>query len=189
MSPDLPLERHRQCRTRPIMRASPPSSFADWRLKVDGLVARPLSLSLDQIRRMPRRTQITRHDCVEGWSAIGKWTGVPLSLILDAAGLQDDARYIVFHCVDRYRRPALLREHRPGRRLPPADHPRLGHERPAAPGRQRRAAAAQGRAPARLQAGQISCSGSRRSTSLAGLYGGKGGYWEDSNDYEWYAGI
>jgi len=49
------------------------SGFASWRLAVDGLVERPLSLSMEQIRRMPTRSQITRHDCVEGWSAIGKW--------------------------------------------------------------------------------------------------------------------
>jgi len=77
-------------------------AFADWRLAVDGLVARPLSLALAQIRQMPRRTQITRHDCVEGWSAIGKWTGVPLATLLDAAGLRQEARYIVFHCADLY---------------------------------------------------------------------------------------
>lgn len=75
--------------------------FANWRLRVDGLVQRPLSLSLEQIRAMPLRTQITRHDCVEGWSAIGKWHGVPLGLLLNAAGLRDGARYIVFHCADR----------------------------------------------------------------------------------------
>ena len=53
------------------------NNFADWRLRVDGLVARPLDLSLADLRALPQRTQITRHDCVEGWSAIGKWQGVP----------------------------------------------------------------------------------------------------------------
>src|SRR5690242_8155251 len=57
-------------------------NFANWRLRIDGMVARPLSLSVAEIRRLPARTQITRHDCVEGWSAIGQWTGVPLSLLL-----------------------------------------------------------------------------------------------------------
>jgi DMSO/TMAO reductase YedYZ molybdopterin-dependent catalytic subunit len=76
--------------------------FADWRLTVDGLVQRPLSLSLAQVQQLPRRTQITRHDCVEGWSAIGKWTGAVLGPLLDAAGLREEARYIVFHCMDRY---------------------------------------------------------------------------------------
>ena len=56
--------------------------FADWRLTVDGLVARPLSLTLPQLRALPMRTQITRHDCVEGWSAIGQWTGVTLRDLL-----------------------------------------------------------------------------------------------------------
>src|SRR3546814_11241995 len=53
------------------------------------------------IRAMPQRTQITRHDCVEGWSAIGRWTGVQLHRILEAAGVKDGARYIVFRCADR----------------------------------------------------------------------------------------
>src|SRR3546814_14296787 len=53
-----------------------------------------------QIRQMPLRSQITRHDCVEGWSAIGKWTGVPLKLLLSAARMKDNARYVIFHCAD-----------------------------------------------------------------------------------------
>src|SRR3954452_19094195 len=76
--------------------------FANWRLAVEGLVARPLSIPIQAIRSLPHRTQITRHDCVEGWSAIGKWHGVPLSRILDAAGLSTRARYLVFHCADRF---------------------------------------------------------------------------------------
>ena len=59
--------------------------FADWRLEVTGLVEKPLSLTRDQLMAMPSRTQITRHDCVEGWSCIAKWTGTPLSLVLDEA--------------------------------------------------------------------------------------------------------
>jgi DMSO/TMAO reductase YedYZ molybdopterin-dependent catalytic subunit len=74
--------------------------FADYRLVVDGLVERPLSLSLADLRAQPSRTQITRHDCVEGWSSIGKWTGARLGPLLDQAGLKKDARYIVFHCAD-----------------------------------------------------------------------------------------
>ena len=67
--------------TRPIQRCGR-ENFADWRLAIDGLVARPLSLSLADLRSMPARTQITRHDCVEGWSAIGKWTGPRLKPLL-----------------------------------------------------------------------------------------------------------
>jgi DMSO/TMAO reductase YedYZ molybdopterin-dependent catalytic subunit len=76
------------------------SGFADYRLKIDGLVARPLELSLAQIRELPSRSQITRHDCVEGWSAIGEWTGVQLSTLLQMAGLGNGTQYIVFHCAD-----------------------------------------------------------------------------------------
>ncbi len=71
--------------------------FASWRLVVDGLVERPASYSLAELHRLPARTQITRHDCVEGWSAIGEWTGTPLSLLLRAAGMKQDARFVVFH--------------------------------------------------------------------------------------------
>ena len=79
------------------------SGFADWTLAVDGLVARPLALSLAALRALPQRSQITRHDCVEGWSAIGKWQGPQLSRVLALAGVQPGARFIVFHCADRYR--------------------------------------------------------------------------------------
>ena len=74
--------------------------FADWRFKVGGLVKKQLSLSLQDIRAFPSRTQITRHDCVEGWSSIGKWTGAALSHVLEEAGVSDDARYVVFYCAD-----------------------------------------------------------------------------------------
>ncbi|MDZ4370971.1 MAG: molybdopterin-dependent oxidoreductase [Phenylobacterium sp.] len=75
-------------------------NFADYRLVVDGLVERALALSMAEVRALPSRTQITRHDCVEGWSSIGKWKGARLSALLDRAGLKPEARYIVFHCVD-----------------------------------------------------------------------------------------
>jgi DMSO/TMAO reductase YedYZ molybdopterin-dependent catalytic subunit len=77
------------------------SNFADFRLTVDGLVKKPLALTLDEVKAMPSRTQITMHSCDTGWSAIGKWTGVPLGALLQAAELMGDARYIVFHCLDR----------------------------------------------------------------------------------------
>lgn len=74
--------------------------FAGYRLQVTGLVDKPLSLSLNELRQMPSRTQITRHDCVEGWSCIAQWTGVQLSRVLDRAGIKPAARYVVFHCYD-----------------------------------------------------------------------------------------
>src|SRR4051812_7818772 len=78
------------------------SVFADWRLSVEGLVARPLSFSLADLKRLAARTQITRHTCEEGWSAIAKWTGVPLSAILDAAGVLPGARYVLSHSYDDF---------------------------------------------------------------------------------------
>lgn len=75
--------------------------FRDWRLQVTGLVQRPASFTLDEIRQMPSRTQITMHACDEGWSAIGKWTGVPLGWLLDRLGVMPTARYVVFHALDK----------------------------------------------------------------------------------------
>ncbi len=71
-------------------------NFLDWRLSVDGLVARPASFSLDELQRMPRNDQITLHVCEEGWSFIAEWTGVRLSYLLDLVGLSPNARYVVF---------------------------------------------------------------------------------------------
>jgi DMSO/TMAO reductase YedYZ molybdopterin-dependent catalytic subunit len=75
--------------------------FRDWKLRVHGLVDRPLALSLAQLQSLPSRTQITMHACDEGWTAVGQWTGVPLAQVLSASGLRPGARYIVFHCLDK----------------------------------------------------------------------------------------
>jgi DMSO/TMAO reductase YedYZ molybdopterin-dependent catalytic subunit len=74
--------------------------FEDWRLTVDGLVARPLSLSLGELKQFPSRTQITHQACEEGWSFIAEWTGVPLSHVLNLAGVSAGARYVVFFPFD-----------------------------------------------------------------------------------------
>jgi len=76
------------------------NGFKDWRVTVDGLVEKPLSLSLDDLKRFPQRTQITRHDCVEGWSCIGEWSGPQLRNILAIARPKPNANYAVFHCAD-----------------------------------------------------------------------------------------
>ena len=70
--------------------------FADWRLNVDGLVARPLSFSVSDVKSFPQRTQITHLACEEGWSYIAQWTGAPLSHILEVAGAAPQARYVVY---------------------------------------------------------------------------------------------
>jgi len=164
------------------------ANFADWRLAVDGLVARPLTLSLAQVRAMPHRTQITRHDCVEGWSAIGQWTGVPLKLLLDAAGLRSSARYLVVHCADLYGGVPYYESID----LIDGLHPQTiiawalnGQLLPVGNG-----------APLRLrverQLGYKHAKYVERIEAVATLAGhgrGKGGYWEDSHDYAWYAGI
>ncbi|SKB28683.1 molybdopterin-dependent oxidoreductase [Sphingopyxis flava] len=162
--------------------------FADWRVAVRGLVARPLMLSMADIRAMPQRTQITRHDCVEGWSAIGEWTGVQLSRVLAAAELKGSARYIVFRCADRigaaeyYESCDLIDALHPQTILAWALNRQL---LPIANG-----------APLRLrierQLGYKHAKYLRAIEAVASLEkvgAGKGGYWEDRVDYEWYAGI
>lgn len=75
-------------------------AFADWRLAVEGRVAAPRTFSLADLQRLASRSQITRHTCEEGWTAIGEWTGVPLRVVLDAAGVLPTARFAVFHSYD-----------------------------------------------------------------------------------------
>lgn len=74
--------------------------FADWRLSVEGLVARPGAFSLADLKQLPSRTQITRHTCEEGWSAIAEWTGVQLSHVLEAVGIMPEARFVTFYSYD-----------------------------------------------------------------------------------------
>ena len=76
------------------------NAFVDWRLSVEGSVARPGSYSLSQLRRFPARTQITRHTCEEGWSAIAEWTGVSLRDVLQSAGMLPSARFVQFYAFD-----------------------------------------------------------------------------------------
>lgn len=79
-------------------------NFESYRLTVKGMVDREVSFSLAELRNMPSRSQITRHDCVEGWSCIAKWTGTPLGPILDMAGVKPQARFCVYHCFDNIQR-------------------------------------------------------------------------------------
>lgn len=75
-------------------------AFGDWQLSVEGRVAKPRTFSLAELKKLPSRTQITRHTCEEGWTAIGQWTGVQLSLVLEAAGILPAARFVVFYSYD-----------------------------------------------------------------------------------------
>ncbi len=74
--------------------------FADWRLSIEGRVARPASYTLADLQRFPARTQITKHTCEEGWSAIAQWTGVPLRNVLQAVGVLPEARFVNFYAYD-----------------------------------------------------------------------------------------
>lgn len=166
------------------------NDFADYRLQVRGLVAAPLSLSLAQLRALPSRTQITRHDCVEGWSCIGKWRGAKLGALLDLARPLPSARYVVFRCADsldgdasRYYESIHLHE---------AHHPQsiLAYDM-----NDRVLDVAHG-APLRLRVERKL--GYKHAKyvlavelvdSLAGIGRGKGGYWEDDQGYQWHGGI
>lgn len=162
--------------------------FVNWQLQVGGLVRAPHAFSLAQLRAYPARTQITRHDCVEGWSAIGQWTGVPVGTLLDEVQLQDDARYVVFHCADDF----SGRPYYESIDLVDAFHPQTilaygmnGGDLPMAHG-----------APLRLrverQLGYKQAKyvmGVEAVASLLAIGRGKGGFWEDAGSYDWYAGI
>lgn len=187
MSPRFRTNGNRTANT-PEYQALAANRFTDWRLTVDGLVTRPLSLSLAQLQSLPQRAQITRHDCVEGWSAIGKWQGPRLETILNLAGLRDTARYIVFHCADRfgaapyYESIDLIDAFHPQTIMAWAMNDRMleiGHGAPLRLRVERQLGYKHAKFVMRIEA----------TASLAGIGGGKGGYWEDSNGYEWYAGI
>jgi DMSO/TMAO reductase YedYZ molybdopterin-dependent catalytic subunit len=164
------------------------AGFANWQLQVSGLVEKPLSLSLDALRALPQRTQITRHDCVEGWSAIGEWTGPQLSTLLDEAVLKPEAKFIVFRCADNLRG----QDYYESVDLIDAFHPqtiiahRLNGEplpvKNGAPLRMRIERQLGYKHPKYLTAIEAVA-------SLDGIAGGKGGYWEDRSGYQWYAGI
>jgi len=74
--------------------------FSDWRLRVDGLVARPSTFSLVELKRLPSRSQITHQACEEGWSFIAEWSGVPLSYILNLVGVRPEGKWVVFFAFD-----------------------------------------------------------------------------------------
>ncbi len=168
------------------------NGFADWKLEVRGLVETPMAFSLADLRAMPAREQITRHDCVEGWSCIGKWKGVQLARVLEMVRLQPEARYILFRCADdlentsdgsgRYYETHALED---------AFHPQTilaydmnGEKLPIAYG-----------APLRLRTertlGYKMAKYIMRIEAIAtfaNIGGGKGSFWADRG-YDWYAGI
>ncbi|HEY5339502.1 MAG TPA: molybdopterin-dependent oxidoreductase [Candidatus Aquilonibacter sp.] len=163
-------------------------AFRGFKLVVDGAVEKRQVIPLEALAHMQQTTQITRHDCVEGWSVVAKWSGVRLSNVLDLVQPRKDARYVVFHCMDKddqgtpyyesldmheARHPQALLALRMNDRVIPPEHG----------------------APVRLkiptQLGYKSAKWIKRIEvvgSIANIYQGGGGYWEDQG-YEWYAGI
>ena len=167
------------------------NGFADWRLKVDGLVARPLELTMAQLQAMPARTQITRHDCVEGWSCIGQWKGVRLSHVLGLAQVQPEAKFVVFHCLDQmeaededsmyyesvdmddaFHEQTILAWELNGKPVP------VENGAPLRARIERQLGYKQPKYLYRLEVVE----------SFDQISGGKGGYWEDQG-YNWYGGI
>ena len=188
----------------PAYKALAAGRFASYALPVGGLVAKPRAFTLADLKGLPARTQITRHDCVEGWSCIGLWTGVPLRDVLDLVEPRPEARYVVFHCFDRYDTDYTTDavdavQTLDGRAGPvfygsigmdAAVHPQTilaygmnGQDLPVAYG-----------APLRLRLErQLGYKMTKYIKSIdlvasfAGLGDGHGGYWEDQG-YQWYAG-
>jgi DMSO/TMAO reductase YedYZ molybdopterin-dependent catalytic subunit len=176
----------------PAYRRLAESGFADWKLKVDGLVELPMEFSLADLRAMPSRTQITRHDCVEGWSCIGKWKGVPLAHLLEQVKLKPEARYLVFYCADAlektldgsgqyyesvgledaFHAQTILAYEMNDQTLP------IAHGAPLRLRVERQLGYKMAKYVMRIEAVE----------SFAAISGGNGGFWEDRG-YEWYAGI
>lgn len=167
--------------------------FASWRLEVGGLVERPARFSLADLRALPSRTQITRHDCVEGWSCIGKWTGTRLGALLAQAAPRPTARYIVFHCADAmpggglsapvpyyesidlddaFHEQTILAYEMNGRELP------VKHGAPLRLRVERQLGYKHAKYVMSIEAVE----------SLGAIGGGNGSYWADQG-YSWYAGI
>ena len=166
--------------------------FKDWKLEVGGLVERPMKLSLGDLRALPSRSQITRHDCVEGWSCIGQWKGVQLSTVLTAAGLKPQARYIAFFCADTleetmdntgryYETVGLIDAFHPQTILAYEmnyEPLKVGHGAPLRLRVERQLGYKMAKYIMRIEA----------IDDFAKISRGRGGFWEDRG-YEWYAGI
>ncbi len=168
------------------------SGFNAYNLVVDGLVETPQTFSLAALQSLPQRTQITRHDCVEGWSTIAQWQGTPLSNVLAQVRLRPEARYIVFHCFDALTKSLSgLEYYYESIDLVDAFHPQtiLAHSMNGKP------LPIENGAPLRVrverQLGYKMAKYIQRIeavASLDNLHGGNGSYWADRG-YEWFAGI
>ncbi len=162
--------------------------FRSFRLPVTGAVERPQTFTLAALSALEQQTQITRHDCVEGWSAIAQWSGVPVAHLLSLVRPKPEARYVVFRCFDTDSSGTPYYE---SLSIAQAAHPQtlLALRQNGAPVVPERGAPVRLTIPTQL--GYKSAKWIRQIEVVASmrlLYGGKGGYWEDQG-YEWYAGI
>ncbi|ODT66982.1 MAG: molybdopterin oxidoreductase [Pelagibacterium sp. SCN 63-23] len=168
------------------------ANFEPYRLTIKGLVEREISFSLAELRNMPARTQITRHDCVEGWSCIAKWTGTRLGPVLDLAGVKPGARYCVYHCFDNIQRTAsgdilyytssdLIDAYHPQTILSYGLNDQTLPVSNGAPIRLRIERTLGYKQPKYLHTIELV-------DDLSPFGRGQGGYWED-NGYDWYGGI
>lgn len=168
------------------------TNFANYRLSITGLVETPVSFSLDQLRNMPARSQITRHDCVEGWSCIAKWTGTTLGAVLDQAKPKPTARFAVYHCYDQmggglsapepyYESSDLIDAYHPQTILAYGLNDAALPISNGAPIRIRIERALGYKQPKYVHTIELV-------DSFARFGKGNGGYWED-HGYEWYGGI
>ncbi|MEO8806252.1 MAG: molybdopterin-binding protein [Burkholderiaceae bacterium] len=168
--------------------------FAEWKLQVGGLVETPSAFTLAELRAMPARTQITRHDCVEGWSSIGKWKGVPLAHLLERVKPLPSAKYVLFRCADSMEGPSL--DGRDSKYYESIDLDDAYHVQTLlAYDLNDQSLPVNNGAPLRARIErQLGYKHAKYLMqielveSFDKIRGGNGGYWED-NGYEWYAGI
>ena len=167
------------------------NQFRDWKLEIGGLVERPAQLSLADLRAFPSRTQITRHDCVEGWTCIGKWKGARLSAVLNQVGLKPQARFLVFRCADAFPGPDGPQPYYESIDLNDAFHEQtilaydmndqvlpVSHGAPIRLRAERHLGYKQAKFVMKIEAVE----------SFAKIGDGNGSYWADQG-YAWYAGI
>jgi DMSO/TMAO reductase YedYZ molybdopterin-dependent catalytic subunit len=147
-----------------------------WRFSVSGLVADKSDWTLPALMALPQDTQITRHICIEGWSQIGQWRGVPLGLFLRRVGADIRARYVNFKCFDGYSTSIDM---------PSALHPQTllaldFQDQPLAP---------QWGAPLRLRIPtKLGFKSAKNLQSIEVTNKFPGGYWENQG-YDWFAGV
>jgi DMSO/TMAO reductase YedYZ molybdopterin-dependent catalytic subunit len=147
----------------------------DYELRLSGLIANKRSWKLRELRQLPQTSQITRQVCVEGWSAIGKWGGVPFKLFLECIGADLSARYVGFRCADKYSTSIDM---------PSALHPQtlLALDFPGKPGETKYGFPVKLRVPTKL--------GFKNPKFVVEIFVGNdnpGGYWENLG-YNWYSG-